>query len=70
MKFLPVIVLLLSACVSRETTLVTQQRDTDQKLYQLESLRLQRDMLETERLKLWATPSSSSSTSYIRRRTR
>jgi len=45
----------LAACVSRETTVVTQQRDTDQRLFQLETLRLQRDMLETERLKLWTT---------------
>jgi len=51
--------LLLSSCSldrSRETTLVQGHRDMDDKLFRLETLRLQRDMLETERLKLWTTP--------------
>jgi hypothetical protein len=39
---------------SRETTLVRgQQRDMDDKLFRLETLRLQRDMLENDRLRLW-----------------
>jgi len=67
MRLLLLVLLPLSACISREAIVVTQQRDLDQKLYQLESLRLQRDMLETERLKLWTTPSSPG---YSRRRTR
>jgi hypothetical protein len=43
---------------SRETTLVRGQqrdsdRDMDDKLFRLETLRLQRDMLENDRLRLW-----------------
>ena len=49
--------LLLASCSldrSRETTLVRgQQRDMDDKLFRLETLRLQRDMLENDRLRLW-----------------
>lgn len=45
----------LAACVSRETMVLTQQRDMDQKLFQAETLRLQRDMLENARLRLWTT---------------
>lgn len=45
----------LSAC-DHETTVVTRQRDLDQRFFQVETLRLQRDLLETERLKLWSAP--------------
>ena len=53
--------LLLASCSldrSRETTLVRgQQRDSDKdlddKLFRLETLRLQRDALENDRLRLW-----------------
>jgi hypothetical protein len=45
----------LSAC-DHETTVVTRQRDLDQRFFQVETLRLQRDLLETERLKLWTAP--------------
>ena len=49
--------LLLASCSldrSRETTLVRDSdRDMDDKLFRLETLRLQRDMLENDRLRLW-----------------
>ena len=52
-----VALLLLAGCSldrSRETTLVRDtDRDMDDKLFRMETLRLQRDMLENDRLRLW-----------------
>jgi len=70
--------LLLAGCSldrSRETTLVRGQqrdndRDMDDKLFRLETLRLQRDMLENDRLRLWQDRSTPAPVFFPRARRR